>query len=276
MVDCNGWAPLLIMSNSAKQREFLKKAVKTIEDLGCEVSIEQNKHYKIKIRRNNQVGIWGVSTTPKNRYTAQRDAISELKTVLRSIGLDLSNQNFGTGLLHMQINKPNITQILDALIEKEDFMNPNLFKDLLQHCYPNLTIENQNSVLNISEAVQKIISSSSESGSISAPDWVVLSPLGSRHNACVRNVMTFASDRNRFAPQWRDSYKLTDAVEGMLTYFKACEKITELGVLVTNVWRPGELSRYRLDIENFEVKGIQSVAILISGNSALPISWPWR
>jgi len=264
------------MSNSAKQREFLKKAVKTIKDLGCEVTIEQNKHYKIKIRRNDQVGVWGVSTTPKNRYTAQRDAISELKTVLRSIGLDLRNQNFGAGLLHMQINKPNITQILDALIEKEDFMNPNLFKDLLQHFYPNLTIENQNSVLNISEAAQKIISSSSESGSISAPDWVVLSPSGSKHNACIRNVMTFASDRNRFASQWRDSHKLTDAAEGILTYYKACEKITKLGVLVTNVWRPGELSRYRLDIENFEGKGIQSVAILISGNSALPISWPWR
>ena len=176
----------------------------------------------------------------------------------------------------MQINKPNITKILDALIEKEDFMSPNLFKDLLQHCYPNLTIENQNSVLNISEAVQKIISSSSESCSISVPDWVVLNPSGSQHNACIRNVMTFASDRNIFAPQWRDSHKLTDAVEGMLTYYKACEKITKLGILVTNVWRPGELSRYRLDIENFEVKGIQSVAILISGNSALPISWPWR
>jgi hypothetical protein len=53
MVDPNGWAPLLIMSNSAKQREFLKKAVKTIKDLGCEVTIEQNKHYKIKIRRND-------------------------------------------------------------------------------------------------------------------------------------------------------------------------------------------------------------------------------
>jgi hypothetical protein len=264
------------MSNSAKQREFLKKAVKIIKNFGCEVSIEQNKHYKIKIRRNDKVGIWGVSTTPKNRYTAQRDAISELKGVLRGIGLDLSNQNFAAGLLHMQINKPNVNQLLDALIEKEDFMNPNLFKDLLQHSYPNVSIENQNSVLSISETVRKIISSSSEGGSISAPDWAVLSPSGSQHNACVRNIMTFASDRNRFAPQWGDSYKLTDAVEGILKYYKACEQITKLGVLVTNVWRPGELSRYRVDIENFETKGIQSIAILISGNSALPITWPWR
>jgi hypothetical protein len=275
-VDPNGWAPLLIMSNSAKQREFLKKAVKTIEDLGCEVSIEQNKHYKIKIRCNNQVGIWGVSTTPKNRYTAQRDAISELKTVLRSIGLDLSNQNFGAGLLHMQINKPNITQILDALIEKEDFMNPNLFKGLLHHSYPNLTIENQNSILTTYEMVQKIISSSSESSSIQAPDWVVLSPSGNPPNACVRNMMTLASDRNRFALQWRDSYRLTDAIEAMLAYYKVCGEITKLGVLVTNVWRPGELSRYRMDIENYEANGTQTIAILISGNSALPISWHWR
>lgn len=264
------------MSNSSKQREFFDNAIKVVENLGCKVSVERNKHYKAKITHNNKVGTWGVSTSPTNRYSAQRAAISDLKRILRVVGIDLGCQNFGAGMLHLQTSIPNTAQLLDALIEMEEFMNPSLFKDLLQHSYPHLTIENQIAVLSVSEVVQKNIGSIGESGSISKTEWVVLSPFGSPHNACVRSIMALASDRNRLALQWKDSHKLTDAVERVLTYYKACEQITKLGVLVTNVWRPGDLSKYRLDIESFEAKGIQSVAILISGNSAFPISWPWR
>jgi hypothetical protein len=104
-------------------------------------------------------------------------------------------------MLHLQTSIPNIAQLLDALIEMEEFMKTSLFKDLLQHGYPHLTIENQNAILSVSEVVQKNIGSIGESGSISKTEWVVLSPFGSPHNACVRNIMALASDRNRFALQ---------------------------------------------------------------------------
>ena len=132
------------MSNSAKQRAFFNQAIKLLEGLGCEVTTEQNKHYKAKISRNGKVGTWGVSTTPSNRFSAQRAAISDLKKILRDIGIDLGNQNFGAGIIQMIIpgGKPSISQQLDSLIETDPFMNSSIFRDLLKHSYPNLTPEN--------------------------------------------------------------------------------------------------------------------------------------
>ena len=266
------------MSNSAKQREFFDKAIKIVENLGCTVTVERNKHYKAKIRHNDQVGTWGVSTTPSNRFSAQRAAISDLKKVLRGVGLDLDSKNFGTGMLHMQIMGTLPTsQHLDSLIEREELMNPKLFNDLLNHSYPNLTSDNQTAILSVSEIIQKIPSANTQEGAVSIPDWVVLNPYGSPNNACMKNVMVMASDKsNRFTLKWDDAYSLNDALENLINYYTNCQRITKLGVLLTNVWSPSKLFSFASQVEHFETKGIQSVVILVSGNSALPISWPWR
>lgn len=266
------------MSNSAKQREFFNKAIKTVEDLGCEVTVERNKHFKAKISHNNHTGTWGVSTTPSNRFTAQRAAISDLKKVLSGIGIDLGNKNFGAGMLHLHItNVLSAAQLLDALIEREELMSPKLFNDLLNHSYPNLTPGNQASTSKIAETIQEIPSTSTEGGSVSMPDWVVLNPRGTATNACMTNVMVLASDKsNRFTLRWDDAYSLNDALQNLVNYYSNCQGITNLGVLVTNTWSPSKLFSFASQVEHFETKGIQSVAILISGNSVLPIAWPWR
>ena len=266
------------MSNSAKQREFFDKAIKTIENLGCKVIIEHNKHYKAKISHNNQVGTWGVSTTPSNRFSAQRAAISDLKKVLRGIGINLDNKNFVSEMLNMQMTGVLSTaHLLDSLIEREELMNPKLFNDLLNHSYPNLTTENQAAISSITEIIQKIPIANSEGDAISMPDWVILNPHGTPNNACMKNVMVMGSDKsNRFTLKWDEAYSLNDALKNLVDYYTSCQKITKLGVLVTNVWSPSRLFSFVSQIEHYETKGIQSVAILISGNSALPISWPWR
>ena len=214
MVDRNGWAPLLIMSNSAKQREFFDKAIKTVENLGCTVTVERNKHYKAKISHNDQVGTWGVSTTPSNRFSAQRAAISDLKKVLRGIGIDLDSKNFTAGMLHMQMmGTLSTSQQLDSLIEREEFMNPKLFNDLLNHSYPNLTTDNQTAILSVSEIIQKIPSANTQDEAVSMPDWVILNPYGSPNNACMKNVIVMASDKsNHFTLKWDDAYSLKDAL----------------------------------------------------------------
>lgn len=266
------------MSNSAKQREFFDKAIKIIESLGCRVTIERNKHYKARITHNDKVGTWGVSTSPSNRFSAQRAAISDLKKVLRVIGIDLNNKSFGSGMLHMQIRGGfSSAKLLDDLIERESLMNPKLFSDLLNHSYPNLTSENQTSILSITEAIQKNLNTNNENGPTSLPNWAVLKPHGIPSNACMKNVMVMASDKsNRFNLRWDDAYSLNDALENLINYYATCPNITKLGVLITNVWSPSKLSSFSSQIEHFEAAGIQSVVILISGNSALPISWPWR
>ena len=109
------------------------------------------------------------------------------------------------------------------------------------------------------------------------PDWVILNPHGSPNNACMRNVMVMASDKsNRFTLKWDDAYSLNDALKNLINYYTNCQRITKLGVLVTNVWSPSKLFSFAPQIEHFETKGIQSIVILASGNAVFPISWPWR
>jgi len=267
------------MSNSSKQREFFKQAIQIIKDLGCEVVIEQNKHYKAKISRNGKVGTWGVSTTPSNRFSAQRAALSDLKRILRDIGVDLGNQNLGAGMMHMIIPEGNlsISQQLDSLIETDPLMNSHIFRDLLKHSYPNLTPENELSILDIFEILQSISNPDFNQSENFITDWSILNKNGSSNTACMKNVITLTSDiSNRFPLKWNNAFSLTNGLDSLINYYTKCLGITKLGLLVTNVWRPGELFSYCPDIESFENKGIQSVAILISGNSVLPISWPWR
>ena len=156
-------------------------------------------------------------------------------------------------------------------------MSPKLFNDLLNHSYPNLTSDNQTAILSVTEIIQKIPSANTQDGSVSVPDWVVLNPYGSPSNACMKNVMVMASDKsNRFTLRWDNAYSLNNGLENLINYYTNCQTITKLGVLATNVWSPSKLFSFAPQVEHFEAKGIQSVAILISGNSALPISWPWR
>ena len=42
------------MSNSSKQRAFINRAIFTLTQLGCKVTLELNKHYKIKIEKNSK------------------------------------------------------------------------------------------------------------------------------------------------------------------------------------------------------------------------------
>jgi hypothetical protein len=198
--------------------------------------------------------------------------------VLRGIGIDLGNKNFGTGMLHLHTaNVLSTAQLLDSLIEREELMNPKLFNDLLNHSYPNLTPDNQAAIFRVAEKIQEIPKATTEGDSISMPDWIVLNPLGTATNACMTNVMVLASDKsNRFTLRWDDAYSLNDALQNLIDYYSNCQGITKLGVLVTNTWSPSKLFSFASQVEHFEAKGIQSVAILISGNSALPIVWPWR
>ena len=156
-------------------------------------------------------------------------------------------------------------------------MNPKVFSDLLNHGYPNLTTDNQAIISIIFEIIQKTNSINTGGRTVSIPDWVVLNPHGTPNNACMKNVMVMASDKsNRFTMKWDDAYSLNDALENLINYYTNCQRITKLGVLLTNVWSPSKLSSFASQVEHFETKGIQSVVILVSGKSALPISWPWR
>jgi hypothetical protein len=267
------------MSNSAKQRQFFNDAVHVVRELGCEVTTSQNKHFKATISCNNKVGTWSVSTSPSSRFNAQREAISDLKKLLRTIGALAENQSLGQSMLHMMTlnHSTTTTSALDAVIQRDQMMNPSLFKQLLSDTYPELSAESVSAILDIFEKILPTATNESRGDSAAIPDWAVLEPDAQSNALCARKILVTASDKsNRFQFGWKNSYKLKESVEVLLNYYQSCQHITKLGVLVTNVWRPGEISLYASGIDAFESRGIQSVAIIASGTSLLPICWPWR
>jgi hypothetical protein len=267
------------MSNSAKQRQFFNDAVHVVRELGCDVTITKNKHFKAKISCNNKVGTWFVSTTPSSRFTAQREAISDLKKLLRNIGALDEDQNIGQGMLHMMTSNQSsdARSRLDAIIQRDQIMNPSLFKELLSDAYPELSAENIDALLDIFEKIPPSVPEGTVGDSSALPDWVVLNPKAQSNAVCARNALVTASDKsNRFHLGWKNSFTLKKSVETLLNYYQICQHTTKLGVVLTNVWRPSELSLYASDIEAFKSRGIQSIALILSGTSLLPISWPWR
>ena len=85
------------------------------------------------------------------------------------------------------------------------------------------------------------------------------------------------SDKSNFYKQrWKNAVSLEDANIYLLDYYERCKHITKLGVLLTDVWRPSTLSRFSHIYGMYETMGIQSVALLYSGNQINPIRWPWR
>ena len=103
------------MSDSRLQRRFFEPAVERDLAHGCNVTIEHNKNFKAITSFNDQKKIWSVSTTPKNRYFAQRDAIADLKRALRELGVSVDNQHLSEGLLHMMVShsRKSLGQELD-------------------------------------------------------------------------------------------------------------------------------------------------------------------
>ena len=84
-------------------------------------------------------------------------------------------------------------------------------------------------------------------------------------------------DRNNFYKQrWKNVHTLDQASVFLLDYYECCKDITKLGVLLSDVWRPSSISRWGHIYEMYEGMGIQSVALLYSGQQITPIRWPWR
>jgi len=60
------------MSNSAKQRSFIKDLIKHLEEIGLEVILEQSKNFILSIIYRDRKAKVSISCTPTNRASAQR------------------------------------------------------------------------------------------------------------------------------------------------------------------------------------------------------------
>jgi hypothetical protein len=268
------------MSNSSKQRAFINRAMSTLTQLGCKVTLELNKHYKIKIEKNSNIKTWAVSCTPHNRYLAQREAISDLRKILLEIGAIQNKYEIGDGMLQMMTDHKNIN--LESLIDKDQPMDRDLFKKLLKASYPNLSDENFSSIIDIQEILDADDFSSSLTNSCAATrNWNIISEDKHQQLSCSRSVLTIGGDvsvRLRGDLRLPNALSVKNAMSELFDYYKKCQNICKLGVLITDCWRPSEMLQHHFDqnIEANEILGIQTIAILKSSGKLYPITWPWR
>jgi len=146
----------------------------------------------------------------------------------------------------------------------------------LTEAYPDLTVANHNALATLLERLQITLV---DHGYIldSASDWPIISPEGTSNLVCSRNILAIGADKSTFYQQrWKHAQTLEQANIHLLDYYEKCKNIIRLGVLLTDVWRPSVLSRWADVIEMYETQGIQSVALLYSGQQIMPITWPWR
>ena len=141
--------------------------------------------------------------------------------------------------------------------------------------YPELTPNNQSELNKLLEDLRGF--PNTKDSKVENPNWPTISPDGNSSGICSRNVLAIGGDKNNFYKQRRKNvYSLEEASVYLLDYYERCKRITKLGVLLTDVWRPSTLSRWGHIYEMYETMGIQSVALLYSGHRITPIRWPWR
>lgn len=146
----------------------------------------------------------------------------------------------------------------------------------LAQAYPDLTVANHNELSTLLERL-KITLADYGYFPNSVSDWPIIFPNGNSSMLCNRNILAIGADKSTFYKQrWKNAYPLEQAYVYLLDYYERCQNITKLGVLLTDVWRPSVLRRWGDLYEHFENQGIQSVALLYSGQQVTPIRWPWR
>ena len=92
------------MSNSAKQRSFIKDLIKHLEEIGLEVILEQSKNFILSIIYRDRKAKVSISCTPTNRASAQRATLSDVKRKITELDESIARAFNPQGLLQMMTN----------------------------------------------------------------------------------------------------------------------------------------------------------------------------
>jgi len=246
------------MSNSNKHRTFINEVIKVLKDMGCYISIDENKHVKIKVANGDKKDTWIVSKSPTNRFSAQRNALSELKRTLRNLGVNdlspLENNSLLTMIVNgyeSQIDIQNIKSQLESQVGRGEL---------------GLLSEEV-------EILSRIIESSlNRTKTASNGDISILRPDGSPLIACTKFVAVPAAEKGSY----HNSYTLKAGCDALLNYYQHCQGIVVMGVVVTDIWRPSNINELEIPIQIFELLGIKTIFVLTSGHSVTIIPPTWK
>lgn len=251
------------MSNSSKQRSFLKDLLRELKVQGEEhdinVSVETGKHSKVVLSSGSKRQSVTISSTPRNRSVAQRAALADIRRALSELN-PLAASNFdGRGILQMlsdssttdetfnsslDSNLDKLRESLEVELDKADVSDVvSLIETMLS---PNL---NRNSVsLGINQSVVSSILSPGQ-------------PNPHHPVACQRIVGVKAVEK----PLFGNHFTLRQAIESLLDYYSHCSKTTRIGVIVTDIWRPSDIGRASFEFDYWDVNGVKTLFVLACG-----------
>jgi hypothetical protein len=264
------------VSNSAKQRSFIKDLIKHLEEIGLEVILEQSKNFILSIIYRDKKKKVAISCTPTDRASAQRAALADVKRTIAELDESIARAFNPQGLLQMMTNNSSSQNQNTRNEPMPDYES--LRDSLTTSGLDKPTIDD------IIKAVKAAIESNDQSngkdnqsssignGGLTPNGITVLTPDGNFPPQCSRIVTVYAREqKNRVR-----AYSLKKALEALIDYYSHCLPITKLGVVVTDVWRPSELFTFEPALDFYEAKGIPTIIILKSNANLHLLNFPWR
>ena len=247
------------MSNSNKHRTFINEVIKVLKEMGCYISIDENRHVKIKVANGDKKDTWVVSKSPTNRFSAQRDALSELKRTLRNLGVSDLSPLENNSLLTMMVNgRESLIDIKSIKSQLESQVGRGELGLLPEE------------VESLSRIIESSLNHTKKTGSNG--DISILRPDGSPLSACTKFVGVPVAEKGRYY----NSHTLKSGCDALLDYYQHCQGIVVMGVVVTDIWRPSNINQLEIPIQIFESFGIKTIFVLTSGQSVTIIPPTWN
>ena len=268
------------MNTGSKQRRFVDEAIRVLRQIGCSIERQHNRHIKVTIAFGGRTAVWIVSSTPKST-NSQGDAISDLRRLLRQLGVpQIPVANDFT--VHFMTPYDLLWGIVNDCLQSRRGENQVDLKGMiaqLKALHQSLTDEDLKALADLLErlssqdsiySVFRDFKFSSEAGG----DWAVIIPDAKpgAKSACHRNIVAFAKQKGGY-----QGITLNKALKDLVAYYRQCAGVVRLGVLVTDVWRPDDISKFQGDLEGALFQHhINTVPIIWSGRRQFPIVWPWQ
>jgi hypothetical protein len=257
------------MSNSSKQRSFIEKLISRLQGLGLrfqfDVHLEGGKHWKLVLTAGSNRKTVIISTTPRDRFSAQRAALGDVTRVLRELAPRAAEAFGSDGLLQMlstdalsmsspRIDPHQINRVLDGI--DQDLLN-GVQKHRLSRVIIGAASKQEDRPGNPDESFGVVLSPSAN---------------GREHQThCSDLVVVEAAER----PLYGNYFTLRQSLEALANYYQSCQGIVRLGVVVSDVWRPSDLRQFEVPLEFFMCRGINTLFFLASGSSFSMIRAPW-
>jgi hypothetical protein len=260
------------MSNSSKQRLFIKNLIKELKTQGEQhdiiVSLEAGKHSKVILSSGSKSQSVTISSTPKNRSAAQRAALADIRRALSSLN-PLAGSSFDAhGMLQMM----SVSSSHDETLDPHKEINVNVLRESLK------VDLNEFDVGKVLELVEIMLSMGPTIYRLD-PDRLygvgssILIPSQPDYGypiSCQPLVGIRAAEK----PLFGNYFTLKQAIDSLLAYYSRCSQIAKIGVIVTDVWRPSDINRFSFELDYWELNGVKTFFILFSGHNVHAVDRP--